>query len=57
VAFSGWVGWRELVNPALTLGQAYWQTFSLAHVPACVWGFFVFLAVAILSWRLKLEQS
>jgi|GEM_PF-2509042 hypothetical protein len=57
VAFSGWVGWRELVNPALTLGQSYWESFSIGQVPACVWGFLVFLAVGILSWRLKPMQA
>ncbi|MBI5465800.1 MAG: hypothetical protein HY974_00755 [Candidatus Kerfeldbacteria bacterium] len=57
VIFSGWVGWRELVSPALTFGQTYWQTFALARVPACVWGLVVFLAVAILSLLLKPPAS
>lgn len=52
VIFSGWVGWRELVAPALALGPTYWEIFSIARVPACVWGFFVFLAVTVLTWNL-----
>ncbi len=50
VAFSGWVAWRELCAPALALGASYWDTFSAARVPACVWGFLVFLMVAVLSF-------
>lgn len=50
VLFSGWVVWRELLAPAVTLGSAYWDTFSVARVPACAWGFVVFVAVAVLCW-------
>jgi len=52
---AGWVGWREIGLPWLLRGQDFLLTFSLAKVTACVWGFFVFLAVAILSlsWRSK----
>lgn len=57
VLFSGWVVWRELGVPALTLGAYYWQTFSVARVPACAWGFIVFLAVAILSFVLKSTKN
>ncbi|MBU1039265.1 hypothetical protein KKC17_03545 [Patescibacteria group bacterium] len=56
--FSGWVAWREIGLPILIRGLSnYWQTFSLAQVPACVWGFFVFLAVAILSLYYKNEKK
>ena len=48
VGFSGWVVWRELCLPAIQLGPVFWETFSLARVPACAWGFLVFLAVALL---------
>jgi hypothetical protein len=57
VLFSGWVAWRELCAPALAMGAAYWETFSLARVPACVWGFFIFLVVAVLAWVAKPRVS
>ncbi len=51
--FAGWVGWREIGLPMMIRGFSdWWQTFSLATVPACVWGFFVFLAAAIISLSL-----
>lgn len=43
VLFSGWVAWREIGLPAVTLGNVFWQSFSLAKVPACAWGFVVFV--------------
>ncbi|MFZ5391422.1 MAG: hypothetical protein ACOZAJ_04080 [Patescibacteria group bacterium] len=52
--FAGWVGWREIGLPMLIRGfNDYWATFSLAAVPACVWGFFVFLAAAVISLYLQ----
>lgn len=57
VLFSGWVAWRELCVPALALGRVYWETFSLARVPACVWGFFVFAAICSLSFKLMVSKS
>ncbi len=53
LAFSGWVVWREVCAPALARGPAYWASFSLARVPACAWGFLVFLAIGLLTWRLQ----
>ncbi len=53
LTFSGWVAWRELFLPALTLGSRYWETFQLARVPACVWGFLVFLASFALTLNLE----
>ena len=53
VVFAGWVGYRELILPALARGNDYWQNFNPWAVPACVWGFFVFLAVAILMITVK----
>lgn len=55
VVFSGWVVWREVCLPAITLGQLFWERFSLARVPACAWGFLVFIAVFVLSLRLRRE--
>jgi len=49
VLFSGWVVWRELCLPALQQGPTYWETFSLARVPACAWGFLVFAAIMVLT--------
>lgn len=57
VLFSGWVVWRELAAPALALGSYYWQTFQVARVPACAWGFVVFVMVAILAWRMPLPTD
>jgi len=53
VVFSGWVVWRELCLPAIQKGPLFWETFSLARVPACAWGFLVFLAVLWLCFNLK----
>lgn len=53
VIFSGWVAWREICLPALQKGPLFWETFSIARVPACVWGFFVFVIIFILSLQLK----
>lgn len=57
VAFSGWVVWRELGAPALALGASYWDTFSFARVPACAWGFLVFLAVGILVFVYRAKRQ
>lgn len=57
VIFSGWVGWREIGLPLMAKGGYFWETFSLATVPACVWGFFVFLAVAILTCFYKTKSA
>lgn len=53
VVFSGWVVWRELCLPAIELGRDFWETFSIARVPACAWGFVFFLAVFIIQWFVK----
>lgn len=53
VIFSGWVVWREICLPAIQKGPVFWETFSLARVPACAWGFIVFLIVLILVLLLK----
>jgi hypothetical protein len=57
VAFSGWVVWREICVPALARGVSYWSTFSVARVPACAWGFLLFVAVAALAWRKTLRPQ
>jgi len=51
--YAGWIVYRELVAPALALGSAWWDTFQLARVPACAWGFLVFIAVLVLALNLK----
>ncbi len=57
VAFSAWVGYRELILPGLARGIEYWQNFNPWLVPACVWGFLVFLIVAILTTLIKSSSN
>lgn len=57
IIFSGWVGWRELGLPLLIKGSYFWDTFSVATIPACVWGFLVFLAVGIIIIGVKPEPK
>ena len=53
VGFSGWVVWRELCLPLIQGGPVFWESFSLARVPACAWGFIVFLVIFIITLTLR----
>lgn len=53
VIFSGWVVWRELCLPAIQAGPVFWENFSLLNIPACAWGFLVFVSILILAYQLK----
>ncbi len=57
ILFSGWVAWRELGLPMIIKGAYFWETFRIATVPACVWGFLVFLAVGIIIVGIKPESK
>lgn len=57
VLFSGWVAWRELGLPLVAKGSYFWETFSLAAIPACVWGLAVFLAIAILAFSGQISRD
>jgi hypothetical protein len=53
VLFSGWVVWREICLPAIQLGPVFWEQFAVSRIPACAWGFLVFLAIFILLLSTK----
>lgn len=57
VIFSGWVVWREICLPALQLGPVFWETFSISRVPACAWGFIIYVVIFILQFSLHQASS
>lgn len=57
ILFSGWVAWRELGLPMITKGSYFWDAFSVGSIPACVWGFIVFMAIGIIIIRVRPEPK